>query len=271
LTDNVRLEKSRSLATATAGVRNPSRNLTFAAPRILREKPLFTFNSEQPRRRGAQTRDHVWHGRKITNITQAKNVINPPRLFCVVGLDGRFERVNPACEACLGWAAEDLLFRPFLDFVHPDDRAATAEEMARARVGARTVNFETRVRGKDGADRRLCWTATASSPGRAICVTARDVTGETRLERERIEACDRERERMGRELHVIGREGEIAWPIQSSSSRNRRSTLGGPRRNRSDRRFERPASREPLAAAHRRVACVGLIHGSHFQVTRNRT
>jgi PAS domain S-box-containing protein len=119
----------------------------------------------------------------------------------VVGLDGRFERVNPACEACLGWAAEDLLFRPFLDFVHPDDRAATAEEMSRARVGARTVNFETRVRGKDGADRRLCWTATASSPGRAICVTARDVTGETRLERELIEACDRERERMGRELH----------------------------------------------------------------------
>ena len=121
-------------------------------------------------------------------------------LACIVGLDGCFRFVNSVWEPCLGWTGEDLLARPFLDFVHPDDRAATAGAFRIAGGGALT-RVETRFRAKDGADRRLQWNATFSPQRQAICASARDITHRMRLERELIEADDRERERIGRELH----------------------------------------------------------------------
>ena len=42
-------------------------------------------------------------------------------LWCVAGTDGYFKRVNPAWEATFGYTTEELLSRPYLDFVHPDD------------------------------------------------------------------------------------------------------------------------------------------------------
>ena len=43
-------------------------------------------------------------------------------LFAVANFEGRFTHANPACEQTLGWGSEELCSRPFLDFVHPDDR-----------------------------------------------------------------------------------------------------------------------------------------------------
>ncbi len=124
-----------------------------------------------------------------------------PELSCILGLDGCFKRVNAAWKASLGWTAAELLDRPFLEFAHPDDRAATAAEMAKIAGKAATIGFEHRFRGRDGADRRLQWKAMVSPQRQLICATARDVTGQKRLERELIEASDREKERIGRELH----------------------------------------------------------------------
>jgi PAS domain S-box-containing protein len=43
------------------------------------------------------------------------------------GSGGYLRRVNPAFEATLGYSRQELLSRPFLDFVHPDDRIPTRE------------------------------------------------------------------------------------------------------------------------------------------------
>ena len=122
-------------------------------------------------------------------------------LACIVGLDGCFCFVNPAWELDLGWTAEDLLARRFVDFVHPDDRAAAAAAMRGIAGSGGTTGFETRFRGADDADRRLHWNASFSAQRRVICATARDVSRQERWERELIEAGDREKQRMGRELH----------------------------------------------------------------------
>ena len=45
-------------------------------------------------------------------------------LLCIANSDGYFKRVSPAFTQTLGWSKEELLARPFLDFVHPDDHAA---------------------------------------------------------------------------------------------------------------------------------------------------
>src|SRR5258708_3632054 len=51
-------------------------------------------------------------------------------LLCIAGLDGYFKYLNPAWTAALGWTLDELKARPFLNFVHPDDCAATQAEVA---------------------------------------------------------------------------------------------------------------------------------------------
>jgi PAS domain S-box-containing protein len=110
-------------------------------------------------------------------------------LLCIAGLDGRFKRLNPAWERALGFSTDELLSRPFLDFVHPDDREATLAEMKRTAAGSDTVRFENRYRCKDGGYRRLSWTARPIPDQGVVYAAARDVTerwlAEEALERER--------------------------------------------------------------------------------------
>src|SRR5205807_7270457 len=91
-------------------------------------------------------------------------------LLCIAGFDGRFRRLNPAWERTLGYSLEELQSRPFIDFVHPEDRERTLAEMHRLAQGGDTVRFENRYHCKDGSYRWLSWTARpvlAAAPARA--------------------------------------------------------------------------------------------------------
>jgi PAS domain S-box-containing protein len=124
-----------------------------------------------------------------------------PELLCIADLDGYFKRLNPAWTTCLGWTPEELRAQPFLELVHPDDREATVAEFGKLGEGVPTILFESRCRRQDGSYRWLQWDAW-TVPGRPqIYATALDVTQQKHLEREILEIVDREKERLGRELH----------------------------------------------------------------------
>ena len=55
-------------------------------------------------------------------------------LLATATFDGCFVHLNGAWERCLGWTREELMAEPFIAFVHPDDRARTEAEAARART-----------------------------------------------------------------------------------------------------------------------------------------
>jgi PAS domain S-box-containing protein len=80
-------------------------------------------------------------------------------LMCIAGTDGFFRRTNPAFQKVLGWSDQELLDRPFFDFVHPDDVAKTQEEVTKLMQGIPTIGFENRYQCKDGTYRALRWTA----------------------------------------------------------------------------------------------------------------
>jgi PAS domain S-box-containing protein len=122
-------------------------------------------------------------------------------LLCIAGFDGYFKCLNPAWTTRLGWTLEELEARPFLDFVHADDRAATLAEVAKLAEGAETILFENRYRHRDGSYRWLRWNSRPVRGCQRIYAIARDVTRQKHLEQEILNIADREKERLGRELH----------------------------------------------------------------------
>jgi PAS domain S-box-containing protein len=97
-------------------------------------------------------------------------------LIAVADFDGRFRRVNPAAEEILGYTEEELLARPYIDFVHPADRDSTAAEADAIARGKPTVSFENRYVRKDGSVRVLDWTTTPDVENGLMYAMARDVT-----------------------------------------------------------------------------------------------
>ena len=111
-------------------------------------------------------------------------------LTCLADPAGRFKRVNPAFTKVLGWSADELLSRPFIDFVHPEDRTRTMHEIDSRRPGEPIDQFENRYLCKDGSTRWLSWKAIQLEG--LIYATARDVTESRRatqqLEQARADA-----------------------------------------------------------------------------------
>jgi two-component system, sensor histidine kinase and response regulator len=97
-------------------------------------------------------------------------------MLCIADFKGYFKRLNPAWERTLGFTADELCRRPFLDFIHPDDRQITIAEMKQLSQGAHTISFENRYRCKDGSYKWLLWTATPLLSQQVIYADGRDIT-----------------------------------------------------------------------------------------------
>ncbi|MGC1373752.1 MAG: PAS domain S-box protein [Candidatus Sulfotelmatobacter sp.] len=111
-------------------------------------------------------------------------------MLCTAGFDGYFKHVSPAFEKILGFTGEDLLSKPYLEFVHPDDREATQTESARLANGESTFSFENRYLCKDGDYKWILWNAVSVPRQGMIYAVGRDVTESKRTGevRERLAA-----------------------------------------------------------------------------------
>ena len=119
-----------------------------------------------------------------------------PDLIVVAGFDGYFRRVNPAFESHLGYTQEEAVARPFVDFVHPDDRSRTEHESRSLREGETTISFVNRYVCKGGGSHRwIEWTATPVLKERLTYAVGRDIT-----ERRETESNLREAEARNRVL-----------------------------------------------------------------------
>ena len=109
-------------------------------------------------------------------------------MLCIAGFDGFFQRLNPAWERTLGWTEEELTTRPWLEFVHPDDRAsAMAEAEAQLGNGGDVISFEHRFLARDGSYHWLRWNSRAAPELRQVHAVARDVSEEHRRARALVE------------------------------------------------------------------------------------
>jgi serine/threonine-protein kinase len=105
-----------------------------------------------------------------------------PDLFCIAGLDGYFRRVNGNFTRVLGYTPEELISRPFVEFVHPDDRAVTAAETEKLSRGLPVAHFRNRYRDVRGGYRWFEWEAKSIPEEGVIFAVARDITSRMELE-----------------------------------------------------------------------------------------
>jgi PAS domain S-box-containing protein len=147
-----------------------------------------------------------------------------PDLVAVANFDGHFTRVNPAAEEILGYTEAELLTRPYLDLVHPDDRERTAAEAAAIGEGKRTLSFENRLARKDGSYRVLDWTSTPVVEERAMYAVARDVTERREAESE-LERLAGEQAALRRVATLVAQGGSAA-EVFDSVAREMERALG---------------------------------------------
>src|SRR5215468_4579542 len=103
-------------------------------------------------------------------------------MLCVAGFDGYFKRLSPSWQRTLGFSLSELMSKPYLEFIHPDDRQPTIAAAAQAKAGSELIKFRNRYLAKDCTYRWLSWNAVPFPEQELIYAAARDITDVKRRE-----------------------------------------------------------------------------------------
>lgn len=127
-------------------------------------------------------------GNELSKIEQAYNLELERRsvyenlfnlsyeLICIASFDGYFKKVNAAFQKTLGYSEVELLARPFIEFVHPEDREATLRVIETMKAGKTSESFENRYLDKDGTYKILQWNSFPVLEKGLVFATARDIS-----------------------------------------------------------------------------------------------
>ena len=97
-------------------------------------------------------------------------------LLSIGNFNGYFTRLNPAWEEVFGYTRAELMAQPYLDFVHPEDRASTLGVALDISTDKSVISFENRYRCRDGSYRWLLWNAMPCVDRGLFYAIGRDIT-----------------------------------------------------------------------------------------------
>ena len=145
-------------------------------------------------------------------------------MLFIANTDGYFLRLNPECEKVLGFTAEELQSRPYIDFVHPEDRESTIAAAAELSSGRDVVSFENRYRTKEGAYKWLLWACSVSLEDQRIYAVARDITERRQREEDLRRYADDLKAARQRQDENAARMAQLVKELESARSRAESAT-----------------------------------------------
>jgi two-component system, LuxR family, sensor kinase FixL len=120
-------------------------------------------------------------------------------------LDGTINTWNAAAERIFGYSAQEIIGRSSVALLPPDRPDEMRQLLDRVRRGERIRQFETVRRRKDGKPLTVSMSISPiwSAQGRIVGAStiARDISTEREMEARILETTERERQRLGRDLH----------------------------------------------------------------------
>ncbi len=97
-------------------------------------------------------------------------------MLAVWGFDGILQQVNPAWVRVLGWSRDDLMGRPLLFFVHPDDQEITSEAFDSIFQGQPIEELDMRFRCRNGSYLWLSWSSFPYPDREVVFSVVKDIT-----------------------------------------------------------------------------------------------
>jgi PAS domain S-box-containing protein len=126
--------------------------------------------------------------RDITKLKQAEEYLEKTfnlsaDMICIADMDGYLKKINPAFEQILGWSSQEILSKPFIELIHPEDREKISETINNCMSKDLTdFNLQVRIQCKDSSYKWLSWIGKIIKDEGIAIATARDITKEKKLE-----------------------------------------------------------------------------------------
>jgi len=117
-------------------------------------------------------------------------------VICTLDGCGRFLQVSRRAERMWGYTPEEVVGRSFLDLVHPDDHAKTAEHAGRLADGEPSQGFVNRYIHRDGSIVPVMWSSVWSEDDQTTFAVGRDMRDHVAAE---------EKLRQAQKMEAIGR------------------------------------------------------------------
>jgi PAS domain S-box-containing protein len=118
------------------------------------------------------------------SLASSDKLFNMSTEMMLIATLEKFIRVNPATSKILGYTEKELLDQPFLNFVHPEDKNNTTQEVTKLKGGNITLQFKNRYICKDGSIKWLQWATSPDTSTGLLYAVAKDITALIELENE---------------------------------------------------------------------------------------
>jgi PAS domain S-box-containing protein len=179
---------------------------------LVNGSPVFNEQKELVRIEGT-TQDITQRKRQEEELQRFFNLAVD--LFCISTKECFIIRNSRSLNSALGYRDEELHAVPFIEFVHPDDKVRTQEEVEFIIRGGTSRNFENRYRRKSGEYVTLSWTATFDEESQLIYAAAEDITDKKVMEKSLLESQIEAEKSKAKDIFLANMSHEIRTPLNA--------------------------------------------------------
>ncbi|MEO6036228.1 MAG: PAS domain S-box protein [Verrucomicrobiota bacterium] len=121
---------------------------------------------------------------RSSEATKSRIMNSALDMICTIDAGGRFREVGAGCKTIFGFEPSELIGRPYVELLHPEDREEALSIAPLQRAGDAIADFQNRCLSKDKTVLDITWSANWSEADQTIYCVGRDETLRNRSKEE---------------------------------------------------------------------------------------